>query len=256
MPFTLAHPAAILPIPLLLGRFCVFAALVVGSVAPDLPYFVGDPLKRRTTHTLASVFWFSLPVGWVAYLIFEHSIRRSAVFLLPTPLRARLSAAPRRPEFAAVSLSILLGALTHVAWDVLTHEAEALESAASQLGLGDASFFGFPIWSYGVMQFANTILGVVVLALATGFWFARTPAHPVPPSTDREAATRRAGRFILLGSPLVAAPLIALALAPPGDTALHTWIILAAHALVSGVTTATVVLILAGIWLRLRDRGG
>jgi len=37
MPFTLAHPAAVLP---LFRGPLVPAALVVGAVAPDLPYFL------------------------------------------------------------------------------------------------------------------------------------------------------------------------------------------------------------------------
>jgi hypothetical protein len=250
MPFTLAHPAAILPIPLLLGRFCVLAALIVGSVAPDLPYFVGDPLKRRTTHTLASAFWFSLPVGWLAFLVFEYTIRRSAIFLLPAPFRARLSATPRIPGIAAVSLSILLGALTHIAWDILTHEAEALESAAAELGLGATSFFGFPIWSYAVLQFGSTLLGLLVLVAAAALWFVRTVPRPLPAIPERDARARRGGRIALIGIPLISAPLIALALAPVGETQLISFIILAAHALVAGLSAAAIVLILAGIWLR------
>jgi hypothetical protein len=76
MPFTLSHPAAILPLRLLLGRFGVLSALVIGSMAPDFPYFVGKPWPRIFTHTLESVVWFSLPVGWCVYVLFEYILRR------------------------------------------------------------------------------------------------------------------------------------------------------------------------------------
>ncbi|MEI5672079.1 MULTISPECIES: DUF4184 family protein [unclassified Nocardioides] len=39
MPFTLVHPAAVLP---LVRTPLVPSALVLGSVAPDLPYFVSS----------------------------------------------------------------------------------------------------------------------------------------------------------------------------------------------------------------------
>ena len=49
-----------------LGRWAVLSALVIGSMAPDFAYFLGVQSFRASTHTLASIAWFSLPVGWVA----------------------------------------------------------------------------------------------------------------------------------------------------------------------------------------------
>src|SRR5581483_12465816 len=50
VPFTLAHPAAVLP---LRRRGLVFSALVVGSMAPDFEYFFG--LKRPISHTMPGI---------------------------------------------------------------------------------------------------------------------------------------------------------------------------------------------------------
>ncbi len=60
MPFTLAHPAAAAP----LRRFgLVLSALVVGSMAPDFPYFLPGLPQDKFGHTLAGVFWFCVPAG-------------------------------------------------------------------------------------------------------------------------------------------------------------------------------------------------
>ena len=40
MPFTLAHPAAVIPLCGILRRASVPSALIIGSMAPDLVYFV------------------------------------------------------------------------------------------------------------------------------------------------------------------------------------------------------------------------
>lgn len=66
MPFTLSHAAATLPIKWRLGPRADFAALAIGSMAPDFPYFLGLPVHRDVTHSLFGVLWFSLPVGMLA----------------------------------------------------------------------------------------------------------------------------------------------------------------------------------------------
>ncbi|MSQ59664.1 MAG: DUF4184 family protein [Betaproteobacteria bacterium] len=47
MPFTIAHPAAALPLLRPLRGFGVLSALVIGSMTPDFPYFLTGDLTRR-----------------------------------------------------------------------------------------------------------------------------------------------------------------------------------------------------------------
>jgi len=60
LPFTLAHPAAVLP---LRRTGLVFSALVVGSMAPDFPYFLSVSDAIRWGHSTRGVFLFCLPFG-------------------------------------------------------------------------------------------------------------------------------------------------------------------------------------------------
>ncbi|MFE3273804.1 DUF4184 family protein [Nocardia sp. NPDC059239] len=46
MPFTLAHPAAVLPI----RRVLWFPGLVAGSIAPDIPYYLRIGVDGELTH--------------------------------------------------------------------------------------------------------------------------------------------------------------------------------------------------------------
>lgn len=132
MPFTLAHPAAVLwlargPLSLL--------ALCAGAVAPDLPYYLrATPLQvtadswyepfvnATSSHSLVQLVPVALPLALVVYLC--------GCFLLP-PARSiagidsRATATPPGLPAAFVRgawilVSLCIGVLTHLAWDALT----------------------------------------------------------------------------------------------------------------------------------------
>ena len=64
MPFTFAHPAAILP--LRRSRFLQTVPLIIGSMVPDAPYFFpwGVAKYFYETHTLIRLFWWTCRWGW------------------------------------------------------------------------------------------------------------------------------------------------------------------------------------------------
>ncbi|MDJ0849912.1 MAG: DUF4184 family protein [Myxococcota bacterium] len=188
MPFTLSHPAAILPLRPLLGRQAVLPALVIGSMAPDFPYFLGLGNVRADVHTLASVAWFSVPAGWAAYLLFHFVLRRPGVFLLPGFVRARLEPAPGLGSFVPVTVCLAVGAFTHVAWDAFTHESGAVVAQLPVLRHLHGEVAGYPVFSYKVLQHGSTLLGAAVLAWATLRWLRRTPAPPL--AVEPEAVHR------------------------------------------------------------------
>src|SRR6202007_2783102 len=126
MPFTLAPPAAILPLRGL--RSLRTAPLVIGAMIPDLPSYLPGRFShlRPETHSVAGSFTTCLVLGYAAL---------GAVYLLRRPLTALLTPrarwvclgalAPfrRRPlEWALASVSIELGVWTHLLWDSFTHE--------------------------------------------------------------------------------------------------------------------------------------
>src|SRR5882672_6336607 len=69
MPFTLAHPAAVLP----LRRWprLDFVALVIGSMTPDFGYYLLLPDMRLETHSFAGSLETCLPVGLLLVLLFH-----------------------------------------------------------------------------------------------------------------------------------------------------------------------------------------
>src|SRR5258708_16434944 len=125
MPFTLAHPAAILPLRGL--KYLRTTPLIIGAMTPDLPYYVPARLAHfgPETHSLTGAFTPGVVLGYAAL---------GCVSLLRRPLTALLSARARwlyltalapfsgRPfEWALASVSIILGVWTHLLWDSFTH---------------------------------------------------------------------------------------------------------------------------------------
>jgi hypothetical protein len=120
VPYPFAHPAAVLPLVRPMGRFASPSALAIGSMLPDLWYFV--PLvERPDSHSIAGLFWFCLPAGVAAYLLFHLLLKQPLIALVSPRLGHFTSAGLPRAPWSSVAASILVGALTHLAWDALTH---------------------------------------------------------------------------------------------------------------------------------------
>src|ERR1700678_4090221 len=87
MPFTFAHPAAIIPIHSRFKKWIPLPALVIGSLVPDAAYYLPVPGDFKDhAHTLQGTISFSLPLGIILLLIF-YWLRAAIVFFLPNSHR-------------------------------------------------------------------------------------------------------------------------------------------------------------------------
>ncbi len=68
MPFTPSHVAAVLP---LARTGLPPTALVVGSVAPDLPYYLPLPVAAATTHGPAGL-WLDVLLGGAVLVVYAY----------------------------------------------------------------------------------------------------------------------------------------------------------------------------------------
>lgn len=194
VPFTLAHPAAVLPLargPL------VPAALVAGSLSPDLPYFVPLPrsagtwyepfVNATTTHAWPGALTVAVPTAVV--LLGLWCVVRAPLRALVDPgdgtrgpAQARAARARAQADDPArrgldpvgrglvpaawVLVSTVLGVLTHVAWDAFTHGDGMVVQHVAWLReplVGDVP-------AARVLQHASTVVGLLALAV----WAVRT----------------------------------------------------------------------------------
>lgn len=188
MPFTFSHPALI--IPLLRGRrrfpWISATGLITGSIAPDFEKFLRLRLASNHSHTLASVFYFSLPVALLLAFVFHIVVRRPLLTHLPAPLYRRLGRfinfdwlAYFRRYYAGVVLSIVVGALLHLGWDSFTHPSYWVDRFFPELS--DLVWInGAQTPAFFLVGLASSVVGLLVVAWAV--WRMPAPRTRTVPS--------------------------------------------------------------------------
>ena len=181
----MAHPAAVLP---LRRTKLVFSALIIGSMAPDYPYFYALTDGIRWSHSWRGVFLFCLPAGLALLWLFHTVLKRPLVSLAPEFMRARISEGDLVFRFAPLSRfllilgSLFLGTLTHILWDGITHEHGLFVKHWRWLNTPVMLHHVVPMWK--ALQFLCSAAGlIVVLAMAVWWWSRKAEAtKPVQPT--------------------------------------------------------------------------
>lgn len=163
MPFTFSHPVAALPF----ARFGLpLSALVIGSMAPDFPYFLQLSTGSRFGHSLIGIFAFCLPASLVALWLWHRVLDAPLRALLPMFFQftssQRFQFAPPC-QFSLIILAIIIGAMTHIVWDSFTHANgfvvqrwPLLQTPLLQTSHGTIRLDKF-------LQHASSLLGAIVL---------------------------------------------------------------------------------------------
>ena len=161
MPFTLSHPAAVL----LFGRTGLpIAAMVAGSMAPDVPMFVPVPGAYGVTHSLLGVATVDVVFGTLGVVVWFSLVRDALVDVAPALVRERLAETARysREQWFLVPLAVAMGALTHLVWDMFTHPDRWGAEHVPWLGETHVGLLG-SAWA----QYLSGALGFVVTAAWT-----------------------------------------------------------------------------------------
>lgn len=169
MPWTLAHPAAVLPLRRLAhAGYLSFPALLVGCITPDVVYHVGRWDLGRLTHTPLGVLLIDVPIGAVL-LWCCCALRVPVAGLLPEPHRSVLISVrfldARWHAVLVTLLSLTLGAATHVLWDSFTHATAFFVHAYEWLAW-PLPFPGQEIRVYTLLQHGGSLAGVAALTVA------------------------------------------------------------------------------------------
>lgn len=169
MPFTLAHPAVVVPLYKAARWYTSLSALVIGSMAPDFVYFVPAGIPARLTHSLVGVILFCVPCGWIAFTIFHRFVKRPVIDLLPSIVARKLAdtagtvAVPFLTRWIIVISSLALGALTHIVWDAFTHGNTVVVKNVEVLQTMIASIGTYHLYLYKLLQHMSSIVGITAL---------------------------------------------------------------------------------------------
>jgi Domain of unknown function (DUF4184) len=198
MPFTLAHPAAILPLRHL--RYLRTAPLIIGAIAPDLPYYVparytGHLLAE--THRLRGSWSIDLPLG-LGLLVCVFVLRRPLTVLLSARSRGlclrALEPYARRPlEWLLAPVAILIGVWTHLLWDSFTHGdgwmVRRIDVLSEVVTIGPYSGE-----VCHVLQYLSSVVGLLIMLV----WYWRLEPVSVAEPRARIDAVRAVAAPVLL----------------------------------------------------------
>ncbi len=175
MPWTLAHAAAVVPFRRWCPRHLSFFGLAIGSMAPDLGYYLSQYEFATFAHTLPGLA-VCLPAGLLLIAVIWH-LRELLVVLIPQPHQNALQVA-----FAATAgdiswrraivlgASIVLGAVTHILWDSFTHATGLPVAYSALLRLEVVRIGASSVPAYALLQHVSTVFGILVLACVYRSW--------------------------------------------------------------------------------------
>jgi len=225
MPFTAAHPLAVLPLVRWRGRLGLDpTCLVIGSMAPDFEYFVRAEQLSTISHTFRGLWLWDLPatlivgalvhlvVKWPMLLVAPAAVARRAARVIGAPWRARWNIA----AILSCLVSTVLGSATHLVWDSVTHAKGWGPRHVHALTTPVRIPLAGTMVVHRVLQHASTVVGLVVLTVVLVRAFRRCPGAAVP-ALPRTAARACVAACMIAATALTTARLAAMHLTDIGD---------------------------------------
>lgn len=228
-------------------------------MSPDFIYFLPLDISRHASHTFAALFWFCLPAGITAYILFHYLLKQPVWFLLPKSMRGSLQLRAFREQEKGIApavgivLSILVGAVTHIVWDIFTHPSIVTESFLPFLSTTLYEGYGQIVKVYRILQHSSTIIGFLVLGYYLNRFFkAERPAGAEP--LEWANTLRNSIRLFLVLSVVSVGIYNGLdAFEYSATSRQFTYFV--RYFIISGMNTVFVVLLLTGfVWLILKKR--
>jgi hypothetical protein len=167
MPFTLAHPAVVLPLH---ARWRAgFWGLVAGSLGPDIPYFlpsrIGEALPK--THTVLGAATVAAPL---ALLLLVVVVAGRRVLVAPlwgafrSSVEATLGGILRQPSaWLHLIPAAIIGAEIHLLWDSFTHKEGWMVLHLPALVHDVSPVAGHPLKLFRALQYVSSVLGMVAI---------------------------------------------------------------------------------------------
>jgi Domain of unknown function (DUF4184) len=174
MPFTFAHPIAAAPIWLGSKRRLDLPSLIIGSMIPDIEYFLALQPIKTIGHTFTGILIQGIPYSIALLLIGRYILMRPCLALLP-PRLARHLPSPNNYfslEFsylANVIGSIIIGASSHLIWDFFIHGTKSIvkHSQRIQERVSEASM-------YQLFHLGSSAIGLIAIVICLLKWLDRT----------------------------------------------------------------------------------
>ncbi|MBB4803570.1 putative membrane protein [Flavobacterium nitrogenifigens] len=171
MPFTFSHPAIILPLRYLPKSWFSLTSLIIGSLIPDIEYFLRMKVKSNYSHTFTGIFWFDLPLALLLAFVFHNIIRNLLFQNLPSFMKTRILTYTDfnwnvyfKKNWHIVLISLLIGIISHLFWDSFTHKngyfVNEINSFRNTIYIFSTEI---PLWK--IAQHGSTFIGSIALLI-------------------------------------------------------------------------------------------
>jgi len=218
VPFTLAHPLAIVPFA---RTKLAFSALVIGAMSPDFEYLIRARQDSHSAHSLVGLIVFCLPASLLMLWLWHGLLKRPLIELLPNRHQGLLQpyldsfAWGAKQQFALHCVAVLIGSATHVAWDSFTHPWGRPVQAMSWM---EATVIPMPVGPsiapYKALQYGSSLGGTGLLAMIYWRWSrTRSPSRNEP--RPRFSQSKRLRICLILMTSAVVPGVIVAAMAYP-----------------------------------------
>lgn len=172
MPFTISHPAIVLPLAYLPKRWYSLTGLIIGSLTPDFEYFIRMKIQSNFSHTLIGLFLFDIPLGILIAFLYHCVVRENLIDNLPRILKSRLSQFKQFrwkdyfiENWIVVIISIFIGAVSHLFWDSYTHPSGYFAQTTPVL-MNKIEVIGKQMPIIKILQHLSTLIGILVIVFA------------------------------------------------------------------------------------------
>ncbi len=178
MPFTLAHPAVVIPLGQS-GLKLSMTGLIIGSMVPDFEFFFMMREIENIGHKWFGIVLFDLPLSYFIAYLFHNLLRNGVIDHLPNFYRQRFRGVKsfQWNQYAwknkwRVFSSIMIGIISHFGLDAFTHHDGLFVEAMPFLARGiPISQYVVPL--YFILQILFSLLGMFVVHLQV----LRMPVH-------------------------------------------------------------------------------
>ncbi|NND07781.1 MAG: DUF4184 family protein [Saprospiraceae bacterium] len=168
MPFTLAHPAIVIPLRKT-GIKLSLTGLIIGSMAPDLEFLLQMREVESVGHHWYGILLFDVPIAILLSFLFHNLLRNKLLVNLPRAYRKRCI---HLLDFnwnkyamknkGRLLLSFFIGILSHLAWDAFTHHDSLVVSQLPFLS-ADIHFMHYTLPVYFSLQILCSLLGMAMV---------------------------------------------------------------------------------------------
>ncbi|MCK4493128.1 MAG: DUF4184 family protein [Methylococcales bacterium] len=183
MPFTLSHPAIIIPLYKVYGSFLVASALIIGSILPDIFSVLPLGISRSFAHSFLGLVCIDVPFGLMVYYLFHLLLSPVIYSIFPVSIQCRISpnlaySMLTKTSIFKIILSLLIGSLTHILWDAFTHESGffVLYFKFFSTTLFAVDHHEFKL--YRLLQHLSSIIGLLIVIIWIKQW-SKKVKHPL-----------------------------------------------------------------------------